>query len=88
MGWLFRSQSRQIQKLNLLVFLTPQVVRDEIDMVELNSKKARELSTLQRETRMEEPNRVKQEVFEKLERPAPQNRSTQPNSDLPTPPQQ
>lgn len=88
LGWLFRSQSRQIQKLNLLVFLTPQVVRDEIDMVELNSKKARELSTLQRETRIEEPNRVKQEVFEKLERPAPQNRSTQPNSDLPPPPQQ
>jgi len=88
LGWLFRSQSRQIQKLNLLVFLTPQVVRDEIDMVELNSKKAREVSSLHRKSRIEEPDRIKQEVFEKLERPAPQNRSTQPNSDLPTPPQQ
>ena len=85
LGWLFRSQSRQIQKLNLLVFLTPQLVRDEIDMVELNSRKARELSTLQRETRIEEPTRIKQEVLEKLERPNSPNRQSPPNGELLTP---
>ena len=69
LGWLFRSQSRQVQKLNLLVFLTPQLVRDEVDMVELNARKAKELSTFQREGRIEEPTRLKQEVLEKLERP-------------------
>lgn len=69
LGWLFRSQSRQIQKLNLLVFLTPQLVRDETEMVELNARKAKELSTFQREGRIEEPTRLKQEVLEKLERP-------------------
>ena len=69
LGWLFRSQSRQVQKLNLLVFLTPQLVRDEVDMVELNARKAKELSTFQREGRIEEPTRLKQEILEKLERP-------------------
>lgn len=87
LGWLFRSQSRQIQKLNLLVFLTPQLVRDEIDMVELNSRKARELNTLQRETRIEEPTRIKQDVLEKLERPNNSSRPVQPNSEPPTPTQ-
>lgn len=75
LGWLFKSQSRQTQKLNLLVFLTPQVVRDEVDMVELNSRKATELSTLQRENRIEESTRIKQEVLEKLERPSMSPRS-------------
>jgi len=69
LGWLFRSQSRQTNKLNLLVFLTPQIVRDETDMVELNARKARELNVLQRDSHIEEPTRLKQEVLEKLERP-------------------
>jgi general secretion pathway protein D len=69
LGWLFRSQTRQTQKLNLLVFLTPHLVKNEVDMVELNARKSAELSTLQRENRIEEPNRIKQDVLEKLERP-------------------
>ena len=67
LGWLFRTQSRQTQKLNLLVFLTPQLVRDEIDMVDLNARKSVEVNTLQRENRIEEPTKLKQEVLEKLE---------------------
>jgi len=69
LGWLFRSQSRQTTKLNLLVFLTPHLVKNEIDIVEINSRKSAELSTLQRENRIEEPNRIKQDVLEQLERP-------------------
>lgn len=68
LGWLFRFQSRQIEKLNLLVFLTPTLVRDEADMVELNARKSAELGTLQRENRIEEPTKLKQDVLEKLER--------------------
>jgi len=75
LGWLFRSQSRQTQKLNLLVFLTPQLVRDEVDMVDLNARKAVEVNNIQRDNRIEEPTKVKEEVFEKLER-----RSTSPAS--------
>jgi general secretion pathway protein D len=67
-GWLFRFESRSIQKLNLLVFLTPTLVRDEMDVVELNARKSVDLGILQRESRIEEPTRLKQDVLEKLER--------------------
>ena len=69
LGWLFKTQSKQINKLSLLVFLTPTLVRDEADMVELNARKSADLGTLQRENRIEEPTRLKQESLEKLERP-------------------
>ncbi|CUQ65194.1 putative general secretion pathway protein D [Candidatus Nitrospira inopinata] len=69
LGWLFRSQSRTMEKLNLLVFLTPHLVRDDVDMVELNARKAKEINVLQRENRIEEPTRLKQDVLERLERP-------------------
>jgi len=69
LGWLFKFQSRQVEKLNLLVFLTPTLVKDEADVVELNARKSAELGTLQRENRIEEPTRLKQDVLEKLERP-------------------
>jgi general secretion pathway protein D len=83
LGWLFRFQSRQIEKLNLLVFLTPQLVRDESDMIELNARKAKELNILQRENRIEESTKLKQDVLERLER-APHATSPLP-SDIPVP---
>ncbi|MDP1768032.1 MAG: secretin N-terminal domain-containing protein [Nitrospirota bacterium] len=86
LGWLFRFQSRATEKLSLLVFLTPTLVRDEADMVELNARKAAELGTLQRENRIEEPTRLKQDVLEKLERPNG-SRQVPPTSDQPVAPQ-
>jgi general secretion pathway protein D len=89
LGWLFRFQSRQIEKLNLLVFLTPTLVRDEADMVELNARKSAELGTLQRENRIEEPTKLKQDVLEKLERqngtPRPLPNTVDPSVPLQTP---
>ncbi|MBX3305414.1 MAG: hypothetical protein KF751_05100 [Nitrospira sp.] len=67
LGWLFKSQNRQTEKLNLLVFLTPHLVRDEADMAELNARKARDVNTLQRENRIEEPTKLKQDLLERLE---------------------
>lgn len=69
LGWLFKSQNRQTEKLNLLVFLTPHLVRDEADMAELNARKARDVNTLQRENRIEEPTRLKQDLLERLDPP-------------------
>lgn len=77
-GWLFRFQSRQTEKLNLLVFLTPQLVRDEADMVELNARKAKEMNVLQRENRIEEPTKLKQDLLERLERPTEPPLSSEP----------
>ena len=82
LGWLFKSQSHAVEKLNLLVFLTPTLVRDEIDMVDLNARKATELGTLQRENRIEEPTKLKQEVLEKLERHNVVPRPPSPQSEL------
>jgi general secretion pathway protein D len=70
LGWLFKSQSRQIEKLNLLVFLTPHLVRDDADVVELNARKARDINILQRDNRIEEPTKLKQDVLERLELPS------------------
>jgi general secretion pathway protein D len=67
LGWLFRFQSRQVEKLNLLVFLTPHIIKDDVDVVELNQRKAADVGTLQRENRIEEPTRLKQDVIEHLE---------------------
>jgi general secretion pathway protein D len=67
-GWLFKSQNRVTSKLNLLVFLTPTIVTDEADVAELNARKSSELGTLQRESRIEEPTKLKQDVLEKLDR--------------------
>jgi general secretion pathway protein D len=86
LGWLFKTQSRAVDKLNLLVFLTPTLVRDEVDMVDLNARKSAELGTMQRENRIEEPTRLKQEVLEKLERPNGTPRPL-PNTDPSAPPQ-
>jgi general secretion pathway protein D len=69
LGWFFRSQTRTVEKLNLLVFLTPHLVRDDTDMIELNARKAREVNALQRDNRIEEPTKLKQDILERLERP-------------------
>jgi len=69
LGWLFRSQNRASEKLNLLVFLTPHLVRDEGDMIDLNARKAKEINLLQRDNRIEEPTKLKQDILERLERP-------------------
>lgn len=73
LGWLFRFQSKATEKLNLLVFLTPHLIRDESDIAELSQRKAKELNTLQRDNRIEEPTKLKQDVLEHLERPAPEH---------------
>ena len=89
LGWLFRFQSVAVEKLNLLVFLTPTLIRDEVDIVELNARRAAELETLQRETRIEESTRLKQDVLEKLERqngtPRPLPNITDPSAPLQPP---
>ena len=89
LGWLFKTQSKQVDKLSLLVFLTPTLVRNESDMVELNARKSADLGTLQRESRIEEPTKLKQDVLEKLERqngtPRPLPNTVDPSVPLQTP---
>jgi general secretion pathway protein D len=57
--------------------------------VELNARKSAELGTLQRENRIEEPTKLKQDVLEKLERqngtPRPLPNTVDPSVPLQTP---
>jgi len=57
-GWLFKSRSQQVEKVNLLVFLTPTVVRDRVDMVEMSEKKRGEIEPLLKENYIDETPQV------------------------------
>jgi len=50
LGWLFKTRSTQTTKVNLLVFLTPHIIKDEVDMVHLNQQKAAEVGMVQRDS--------------------------------------
>ncbi|TKB82262.1 MAG: hypothetical protein E8D45_00740, partial [Nitrospira sp.] len=71
LGWLFKTESKQTEKLSLLVFLTPHIIKDEVDMVEFNAKKANEVGRLQQENVITDPTGLKREVGERLSPPAP-----------------
>ena len=43
LGWLFKFESKKIEKRNLLIFLTPYIIRDSEEMDLLTSKKALEM---------------------------------------------
>ncbi|MFO0773577.1 MAG: secretin N-terminal domain-containing protein [Nitrospiraceae bacterium] len=66
LGWLFRFQSKQAEKLNLLVFLTPHLIKNEADMQELNERKGRESGMVQRNNRIDEPTGLQRQVLEQL----------------------
>lgn len=42
LGWLFRNQTRRTTKTNLLIFLTPTIVNDEVDMQNIYQRRIRE----------------------------------------------
>lgn len=71
LGWLFRFQSKQVEKLNLLVFLTPHLIKDEADMQQLNERKGRETNMVQRNNRIDEPTGVQRQLLEQLLRKSP-----------------
>lgn len=58
LGWLFKFQQKNVEKLNLLVFLSPHLISDENDMIDLNLRKTGEVELLQQENRIEEPTGV------------------------------
>lgn len=66
LGWFFRFQSKVSEKLNLLVFLTPHLIRDEIDVVDLNRRKAQESNVVQRQNRIDEPTGAQRQILEQL----------------------
>lgn len=66
LGWLFRSQNKQTIKNNLLVFLTPHLIKDEVDMVKLNERKGIEMESIQASGSISDPTGVKRAISEQL----------------------
>ncbi len=62
LGWLFKTQSTQTIKNNLLVFLTPHLITDEADIVKLNERKGAEVDTTQTYSAISEPTGAKRAI--------------------------
>src|SRR5574341_443438 len=66
LGWLFKTRSTQTTKVNLLVFLTPHIIKDEVEMVKLNTIKGAEVEMTQQDTMIEMPTGVRKMTAERL----------------------
>jgi general secretion pathway protein D len=64
LGWLFKTTSRDLQKVNLLVFLTPHIVRSVADLEEETIRKREEFWERSRES-LELTDREKEEAEER-----------------------
>ncbi len=71
LGWLFKTQSRQTTKVNLLVFLTPHIIKDEAEFVKLNNDRGTEVELTQQYTIIDMPTGVKKATAERLLSPTP-----------------
>ncbi len=66
LGWLFKSENKRTVKFNLLVFLTPHLIKDEADLVRLNTNKGKEIEALRGQSGGVETPIIQQEINEKL----------------------
>ncbi len=53
MGWLFKFQSRRFEKTNLLIFLTPHIVRDKEDFEKIKGERTEKASLFMEESQLE-----------------------------------
>ncbi|MFQ5455898.1 MAG: secretin N-terminal domain-containing protein [Nitrospirota bacterium] len=53
LGWLFRFQSKRIEKTNLLIFLTPYIVRESHDVASIKKEKEKEMKEFIEESQVE-----------------------------------
>ena len=54
LGWLFKFQSKRIEKTNLLIFLTPYIVKEPEDLKVLREKKGNEMKEFMDENKIED----------------------------------
>lgn len=53
LGWLFKSKSTKVEKTNLMIFITPYIIKNEEDAAEITKKKGDALEEFRREYRIE-----------------------------------
>lgn len=62
-GWLFKYQSKTLDKTNLMIFLTPHIMREPADMTELAREKSEKQDEFIEKNKMDKPERSRQEII-------------------------
>jgi len=56
LGWLFKSKSTRVEKTNLMIFITPYIIKTEGDATDLTNRKNEKLEEFRKEYRIEKKN--------------------------------
>jgi general secretion pathway protein D len=56
-GWLFKYRSSRVEKVNLMIFITPYIIKNEQDAQAITRKRNNELETFRQEYRMDKKER-------------------------------
>jgi general secretion pathway protein D len=56
LGWLFKSKTTRVEKTNLMIFITPYIIKTEGDATELTNRKNEKLEEFRKEYRIEKKN--------------------------------
>lgn len=86
LGWLFKFHSKQPVKTNLLIFLTPYIVKESEDLAAISSQKSEEMGTFLEENKVE--NREKRKEFLGTINPPKLEPRSEPKSEPKAEPQQ
>ncbi len=70
LGWLFKFRTKRSEKTNLLIFLTPRIVRDEEDLEEIRRRKGVEMGEFLEKNRVDQRER-REELLGPLINPPP-----------------
>lgn len=62
LGWLFKYQSKTLEKTNLMIFLTPHILKDPTQFTELEKAKMGKMDEFREKNKMERPELSRQEV--------------------------
>ena len=68
LGWLFKIQTRRTEKTNLLIFLTPYIVRESSEVVQIRKNKSEEMRDYLEREKVEQRQRH-EEILDKFDRP-------------------
>jgi general secretion pathway protein D len=63
LGWLFKYQSKTLDKTNLMIFLTPHILREPAEFTDLVKEKVEEQGEFVKHNKMDKPERPRQEII-------------------------
>ncbi len=75
LGWLFKTQSRRVEKTNLLIFLTPHLIFGEEEMEALKKRRSEEMERFLEENRVEDRERRREFLHSIVNPPKAESRS-------------